>query len=91
MLLPLVYIKANSMKHHVKALPKESVCFEYLSTKFDSTSYEKLKEAIFIEYEIRKFEGATDRYKSEVLASGFYFVATCILIHKSFDIFSYKL
>lgn len=42
------------MKHHVKALPKESICFEYPATEFDSTSYEKLKEAIFIEYEIRK-------------------------------------
>lgn len=50
----MLYIKANSMKHHVKALSKESICFEYPPTKFDSTSYEKLKEAIFIEYEIRK-------------------------------------
>lgn len=52
-LLPPLHIKLGLMKQFVKALDKESACFEYLQEKFPEISDAKLKEGIFDGPQIR--------------------------------------
>jgi hypothetical protein len=42
------------MKHFVKALDRNSPCFQYLCTKFSSPSHAKIREGIFGGPHIRK-------------------------------------
>jgi hypothetical protein len=52
------------MIQFVKALEKNSPCFQYLCTKFSSLSHAKIREGIFDEPQIRKLmmdESFTDK------------------------------
>jgi len=53
-LLPPLHIKLVMMKQSVKALDRNSPCFQYLCTKFSSLSYAKIREGIFDGPQIRK-------------------------------------
>ena len=53
-LLPPLHIKLGLMKNFVKALPKNGVAFERLSTVLPGLSAAKLKEDIFVGPQIRE-------------------------------------
>lgn len=53
-LLPPLHIKLGLMKQFVKALDKDSGCFQYIVQKFPALSYEKKREGVFIGPQIRK-------------------------------------
>jgi len=46
-LLPPLHIKLGMIKQFVKALDRNSPCFQYLCTKFSSLSHAKIGEGIF--------------------------------------------
>lgn len=52
-LLPPLHTKLGLMKQYVKALDKDSECFQYLGRKFPQISDAKLKEGIFDGPQIR--------------------------------------
>jgi hypothetical protein len=47
-------MKLGMMKEFVKALDRNSPCFQYLHTKFSSLSHAKIREGIFDGLQIRK-------------------------------------
>jgi len=53
-LLPHLHIKLEMMKQFVKALDRNSPCFQYLCTRFTSLSHAKIREGIFDGPQIRK-------------------------------------
>jgi len=53
-LLPYLHIKLGTMKQFVKALDRNSPCFQYLCTKLSSLSHAKIREGIFDGPQIRK-------------------------------------
>ena len=53
-LLPPLHIKLGMMKQFVKALDRNSLCFQYLCTKFSSLSHAKIREGVFEGPQIRK-------------------------------------
>ena len=53
-LLPPLHIKLGMTKQFVKALERNSPCFQYLCTKFSSLSYVKIREEIFDGPQIRR-------------------------------------
>jgi hypothetical protein len=46
-LLPPLHIKLGMIKQFVKALDRNSPCFQYLCTRFSSLSHAKIREGIF--------------------------------------------
>ena len=59
-ILPPLQIKLGLMKQYVKALNKDSECFQYILRKFHNLSMEKLKVGIFHGPQIRKLVKDTD-------------------------------
>lgn len=59
-ILPPLHIKLGLMKQYVKALNKDSECFQYISRKFPNLSMEKLKAGIFDGPQIRKLVNDTE-------------------------------
>jgi hypothetical protein len=53
-LLPPLHIKLGMMKEFVKALDRNSPCFQYLRTEFSSLSHAKSREGMFDGPQIRK-------------------------------------
>jgi len=53
-LLPLLSIKLGMMKQFVKALERNSPCFQYLCTRFSSLPHAKIRKGIFDAPKIRK-------------------------------------
>ena len=47
-------LKWTLLKHFVKALNNEGVCFKYIQEKFPHLSAEKIKESVFVGPHIRK-------------------------------------
>ena len=53
-LLPPLHTKLGMTKQFVKALDRNSSCFQYLCTRFSSLSHAKIREGIFDGPQIRK-------------------------------------
>lgn len=54
-LLPPLHHKFGVTKQFVNALPRDDNTFKYLAIKFPQLSQAKLKEAVFVGNDIRKF------------------------------------
>ena len=53
-LLPPLHTRLGMTKQFVKALDRNSSCFQYLCTRFSSLSHAKIREGIFDGPQIRK-------------------------------------